>query len=78
MEEHNNLLLTINLPMYFCPEIVVCLLHPLHIIKCTTDYVIMDANMNPDQTGPAREQSDLGPYCLQYWLPKYISRWESR
>ena len=25
-------------------------------------------NMNPDQ-----EQSDLGPYCLQYRLPKNIS-----
>ena len=25
--------------------------------------------MNPDQTA-SKEQSDLGPYCLQYWLPK--------
>ena len=24
--------------------------------------------MNPDQTAP-KEQSDLGPYCLQYSLP---------
>ena len=24
--------------------------------------------MNPDQTAP-REQSDLGAYCFQYWLP---------
>ena len=31
--------------------------------------------MNPDQTAP-KEQSDLGPYCLQYILPKYISRRE--
>ena len=29
-------------------------------------------NMNLDQT--AREQSDLGPYCLQYRLPENISR----
>ena len=29
--------------------------------------------MNPDQTAP-KEQSDLGPYCLQYRLPKNISR----
>ena len=29
--------------------------------------------MNPDQTAPG-EHSDLGPYCLQYWLPKNISR----
>ena len=34
--------------------------------------------MNPDQTAPKREQSDLGPYCLQYRLPVYISRRESR
>ena len=39
---------------------------------------IMEANtMNPDQTAPW-EQSDLGPYCLQYRLPKNISRCESR
>ena len=30
--------------------------------------------MNPDQTahlGAVVEQSDLGPYCLQYRVPKY-------
>ena len=27
--------------------------------------------MNPDQTAP-KEQSDLGPYCLQYCPPKNI------
>ena len=32
--------------------------------------------MNPDQT--AREQSDLGPYCLHYKLPKNMSRQENR
>ena len=26
--------------------------------------------MDPDQTALLREQSDLGPYFLQYWLPK--------
>ena len=31
--------------------------------------------MNPDQSAP-REQSDQGPYCLQYKLPKKISRRE--
>ena len=32
---------------------------------------IMEANtMNPDQNAP--DQSDLGPYCLQFRLPKYI------
>ena len=29
--------------------------------------------MNPDQTAP-KEQSDLGPYFLQYRLPKNIIR----
>ena len=29
--------------------------------------------MKPDQTAH-NEQSDLGPYCLQYRLPKHISR----
>ena len=33
-------------------------------------YLFMEANnMNPDQTAP-KEQSDLGPYYLQYRLPK--------
>ena len=31
--------------------------------------------MNPDLTAP-REQSELGPYYLQYRLPKRISRQE--
>ena len=30
--------------------------------------------MNPAQTAPLREQSDLGSYCLQYKLPKYMGR----
>ena len=34
--------------------------------------------MNPDQTVPKEEQSDLGPYCLQYSLPKNISRCEEQ
>ena len=29
--------------------------------------------MNPDQTAP-KEQSDLGPYCLQHKPPKYENR----
>ena len=33
--------------------------------------------MNPDQTAPL-EQSDLGPYCLQYRRSKNLSRRESR
>ena len=34
--------------------------------------------MNPDLPALTREQSDLGPYDLQYMLPKDISRRESR
>ena len=34
--------------------------------------------MDPDQTAPKWEQSDLGPYCLQYRLPKYTSIQVSR
>ena len=31
--------------------------------------IIMEANtMNPDQTAPKMEQSDLGPCCLQYTI----------
>ena len=30
--------------------------------------------MNPDQTAPKKEQSDLGPYCLQYRQANYTSR----
>ena len=31
--------------------------------------------MNPDQLAPkTAPRSDLGPYCLQYRLPKCISR----
>ena len=32
--------------------------------------------MNPYQTAP--KQSDMGPYCLQYRLPKNISRQEQQ
>ena len=32
------------------------------------DFIMEANNMNPDQTAPW-EQSDLGPYCLQYKLP---------
>ena len=32
--------------------------------------------MNPDQTAPPWKQSHLGSYCLQYRLPKSISRRE--
>ena len=41
--------LELILPIYFCPENVVCFFHLLHIIQS----VIMEANsMKPDQTAP--------------------------
>ena len=36
-------------------------------------FIMLANNMNPDQTAPT-EQSDLGPYFLQYRLSKNISR----
>ena len=36
------------------------------------DFIIEANTMNPDQT--AWERSDLGPYDLQYRIPKNISR----
>ena len=39
------------------------------------DFIIEANTMNPDQTAP---KSDLGPYCLQYMLPKNINGQESR
>ena len=58
----------------FLLENVVCLLHLLHIFKCTPDYFYQGSHhyevMNPDQT--AREQSDLGVNWLHYRLHKYI------
>ena len=45
------------------------------------DFFMKANSIDPDQTAP-KEQSDLGPYCLQYRLPKNISRreeqWTSR
>ena len=41
------------------------------------DFFMEANNMNPDQTAPW-EQSDLGSYCLQYMLPKNISRREEQ
>ena len=48
-------------------------------IQVHFDFIfIMKANtVNPDQTAPW-EQSDQGPYCLQYRLPKKLSRCDSR
>ena len=50
----------------------------LHILKFTSDFIMEANNLNPDQTAPFWEQSDLGPYCLQYRLPKSTSRREEQ
>ena len=37
------------------PENYVCLLHLMHLFKCTSEYFVMEANtMNSDQTAPKR------------------------
>ena len=41
------------------------------------DFFMEANNMDPGQTAPW-EQSDLGPYCLQYRLLKSISRQEEQ
>ena len=68
---HKKLELHLTLiPSLFFLENVVCFLHLLHIQVNFKFRLFMEANnMNP------WEQSDLGPYCLQYRLPKNISRW---
>ena len=44
--------------VYICPEYVVCFLSLLHF---RLDFLMEANNMIPYQ-----EQSDLGPYCLQF------------
>ena len=39
-----------------------------------TTFIMVANNMNLDQAAPIKEQSDLGPYCLLYRLPNFISR----
>ena len=42
-------------------------------VQFTLDFFMKANNMNPDQTA-SKEQSDLGPICVQYRLLKDISR----
>ena len=60
-------------PILFFPENVICSLHQVHF---KLDFVMEANTMNPDQADRVLpwEQSNLGPYCLQYKLPKNISR----
>ena len=63
----------------FFPENVVCFLHLLHISKCTSDKKFSWKQIIWTLIRRLlREQSDLGPYCLQFRLPKNISRQEER
>ena len=68
----------IILPFFFCHENGVCLLHLLHIFKCFQKLLLWKQTLWTLIGLLQREQSDLGPYCLQYRLSRYISRWESR
>ena len=62
--------LTLNLPIFFCPEKAVRLLCLLHIQEhVRLDFIMVAKHlltMNPDQ-------SDLGPYCLIYAKHKQMS-----
>ena len=63
-------------PTFFLPEIIVWFLHLLHILKFTSDWVLSWKQTLWTLIGLLPwEQSDLGSYCLQYRLPKTISRW---
>ena len=56
----------------FCPENVFCCFMSATYIKVhfRLDFFKAANNMNPDQTAP----SDLDSFCLEYRLPKNISR----
>ena len=60
---------------YFCPDNVVCILCLLHILQFTSDKIL---SWKQTLWTLIRLQSDLGPYCLQYWLLKNISRQEEQ
>ena len=46
----------------------------IYLSSHQTSFCFESNNVNPDQTAPKGEQSDLGPYCLKYRLPKNKSR----
>ena len=61
-----------NLLLYpatiFCPENVACFLHLLHVFKCISDYICSWKQTIWTLIRLPWEQSDLGPYYLQYKL----------
>ena len=55
-------------------EVVCCKLLPN-----ITDKLSLEANsVDPEQTAPIKEQSDLGPHCLPWRLLKHFSRREKQ
>ena len=72
------ILLTVILLKDICPENAVCFLHLLHISRCTLIFLSQKQTLWTLIRLLLREHSDLGPHCLQYRPPKYISRRESR
>ena len=64
--------LTLKAPRKTASENVVCLCCLLNILAdFLKKYFCIQANsVDPDQTAPKEEQSDLGPRCLQKWLLK--------
>ena len=71
------LILTLTPPVSFLsPENVICFFLSAAYIQVhfKQDFFMEANNIYPNQI--PREQSDLGPYCLQCRLPKNISRRE--
>ena len=48
------------------------------ILKCTSDFFSWKQTLWTLVSLLLRDQSNMGPYCLQYRLPKKISPWKSR
>ena len=66
------------LPLFFSLKYAVCFFTSAANIQMHyTRFYHAHTTMNPDQTATL-EQSDMGPYCLQYRLPINISRQEKQ
>ena len=59
-----------SLSTYMCT--ILHYLNGSHASKLVNKVYHGRKHYEPEQTAP-KEQSDLGPYCLQYRLSKYIS-----
>ena len=69
----STLWLTLKMPRKPASENVICLCRLLNIYANFSNLFCIQANsVDPDQTakGDLKEQSDLGPHCLQKWLLK--------